>query len=457
MNKSACDFDQEIARACARLRELADGNLAPSTRTYNAQRGDCRTSDYFNQHGYPYSALVALAGLAVCVPGRCRPGVSAARETKVTPEVLERVRDLLRQLATDGRIPRQADYNAARAQDMPTANTLHAHGYTWLRMAQECGLQPSLQRGVAVDGVPPEVEAEIVAALQRGDHLPTWKIAWPLFSEKTPPRRPPPEEPAPTNNGDHRAQAYAIPGAPAPTRGRPASDDARAAMPRKVAARLRQMAAPHESAGELVAPTSEEYDHRRGPDTPSSATLRAAYRIQWRDLCAAAGLRIRRGNGIAPDLTGLDAAPAIPDVRIVMDDAPGSALTGNVTSETPPPAVPPARSLAEIEADPEAWRLPRPQRDPFTGQLIPPRDADGRAVWRVRVFGADERTCAICGETFTPRIVRNSHGAPKEICYCERCGVEGKDGSGAPVAAPNVRTLAYLQDDEAEIVAMAPA
>ncbi len=242
MNKSAYDFDQEIARACARLRELADGNLAPSTRTYNAQRGDCRTSDYFNQHGYPYGALVALAGLVVCIPGRFQPG-------------------------------------------------------------------------------------------------------------------------------------------------------------------------------------------------------------------AAAGLRIRRGNGIAPDLTGL-AAPAIPDVRIVMDDAPGSALTGNVFSETPPPTIPPARSLAEIEADPH---LPRPQRDPLTGQLIPPRDAAGHAVWRVRVYGADERTCAMCGETFTPRIVRNSHGAPKEICYCERCGVEGKDGSGAPVAAPNVRTLAYLQDDEAEIVAMAPA
>ncbi len=237
------------------------------------------------------------------------------------------------------------------------------------------------------------------------------------------------------------------------TRGRPASDDARAAMLRKVAARLRQMAAPHESAGELVAPTSEEYDRRRGADMPSSATLRATYRIQWRDGCSAAGLRIRRGNGIAPCLTGLDAAPAIPDVRIVMDDAPAADLTGNVSSEPPPPAIPPARSLAEIEADP---RLPRPQRDPLTGQLIPPRDADGRAVWRVRVFGADERTCAICGETFTPRIVRNSHGAPLQIGYCERCGVEDKDGAGAPVAAPNVRTLGYLHDGEAEIVTMAP-
>lgn len=454
MNKSAYNFDQEIARACARLRELADGNLAPSTRTYNAQRGDCRTSDYFNQHGYPYSALAALAGLVVCIPGRFQPGTGAAqRETKVTPEALERVRALLRQLATDGRIPRQADYNAARAQDMPSANTLHAHGYTWLRMAEECGLQPSILRGVAVDGVPPEVEAEIVAALKRGDHLPTWKIAWPLFSEKTPPRQPPPEKPAPQSSGDHRAQAYAIPGTPAPTRGRPASADARAAMLRKVAARLRQMAAPHESAGELVAPTSEEYDRRRGADMPSSATLRAAYRIQWRDLCAAAGLRIRRGNGIAPDLTGLDAAPAIPDVRIVMDDAPGSALTGNVSSEKPPPAVPPARSLAEIEADPH---LPRPQRDPLTGQLIPPRDAAGHAIWRVRVYGADERTCAMCGETFTPRIVRNSHGDPLQIGYCERCGVEDKDGAGAPVAAPNVRTLGYLHDGEAEIVTMAP-
>lgn len=381
MNKSAYDFDQEIARACARLRELADGNIAPSTRTYNAQRGDCRTSDYFNQNGYPYSALVALAGLVVCAPGRFRPVASAVRrDTKVTPEALERVRALLRQLATGGRIPRRVDYDAARAPDMPSASALHTHGYTWSRMAQECGLQPSILRAAVTDDVPPEVEAEIVAAFQRGDHLPTWKIDWPLFSEKTPPRQPPPEEPTLQRGGNHRtAPAYAIPGAPAPTPSHKASDDARAAMLRKVAARLRQMAAPHESAGDLVAPTSEEYDRRRGADMPSSATLRAAYRIQWRDVCAAAGLRIRRGNGIAPDLTGLDAAPAIPDVRIVMDDAPAADLTGNVSSEPPPPAIPPARSLAEIEADP---CLPRPQRDPITGQLIPPRDADGRCAAR---------------------------------------------------------------------------
>lgn len=157
---------------------------------------------------------------------------------------------------------------------------------------------------------------------------------------------------------------------------------------------------------------------------------------------------------ISYDPTGLDAAPAIPDVRIVMDDDPAADLTGNVSSEPPPPAIPPARSLAEIEADP---CLPRPQRDPITGQLIPPRDAAGRAVWRVRVYGDDERTCAMCGDTFVLRTVRNSHGAPMQIGYCERCGVEDKDGSGAPVAAPNVRTLAYLQDGEAEIVAMAPA
>lgn len=193
-------------------------------------------------------------------------------------------------------------------------------------------------------------------------------------------RETPAEEPTLQRGGNHRtAPAYAIPGAPAPTPSHKASDDARAAMLRKVAARLRQMAAPHESAGDLVAPTSEEYDRRRGADMPSSATLRAAYRIQWRDVCAAAGLRIRRGNGIAPDLTGLDAAPAIPDVRIVMDDAPAADLTGNVSSEPPPPAIPPARSLAEIEADP---CLPRPQRDPITGQLIPPRDADGRCAAR---------------------------------------------------------------------------
>lgn len=204
-------------------------------------------------------------------------------------------------------------------------------------------------------------------------------------------------------------------------------------------------------------PSMAEYNATRPDRLPASSTLRLIYEIQWSAVIAASAVRDPAAEAAAAEQPTPQPLPAGEIVTV-----PPPVVTGSISNEPEPPAPPPTHcrrgsALAEIENNPLYAGLPRPQRDPLTGQLIPPRDAAGHAIWRVRVYGADERTCAMCGETFTPRIVRNSHGAPMQIGYCERCGVEDRDGAGAPVAAPNVRALAYLQDGEAEIVAMVPA
>lgn len=68
----------------------------------------------------------------------------------------------------------------------------------------------------------------------------------------------------------------------------------------------------------------------------------------------------------------------------------------------------------------------------------PPRDVDGRPVWRVRVAGAGELTCLDCGETTTED-------------YCPRCAdLVHFDYRIAKQAARLVPTLQYLREGEYE-------
>jgi len=102
--------------------------------------------------------------------------------------------------------------------------------------------------------------------------------------------------------------------------------------------------------------------------------------------------------------------------------------------------------------DPAYAHLPQPQRDPITGQLIPPKDADGPPIWRVRVL-MGERTCLNCGETFTPR--RDSIW--REQGACPICGESKKDEQTGTRHArpkqPSVPTLTYLREGEYQIAA----
>ena len=68
----------------------------------------------------------------------------------------------------------------------------------------------------------------------------------------------------------------------------------------------------------------------------------------------------------------------------------------------------------------------------------PPRDVDGRPVWRVRVASRNERTCLDCGETTTE-------------AYCPRCAGDKDIGHlQATKSARLVPTLQYLREGEYE-------
>lgn len=111
-----------------------------------------------------------------------------------------------------------------------------------------------------------------------------------------------------------------------------------------------------------------------------------------------------------------------------------------------------ARSEIDPLTHPDYAHLPQPQRDPITGELIPPRNADGLPIWRVSVSAATERTCRSCGEVFTPR--RDTMG--RQIGACPICGDSFLDEHGerrATQQQPSVPTISYLRPGEYQIAA----
>jgi len=202
---------------------------------------------------------------------------------------------------------------------------------------------------------------------------------------------------------------------------------------------VKQIATTCPETGELIQPSRNEYDRCRPETVPASATLRHTYSLLWNDIVAAAGFQPRR-----KDRKG--AATAIP-VTLVFGDEP---LTGNISSddEDEPPLceIPPARTLAEIEADPTYAGLPTPQRDPLTGRYASPRDLHGLPVPRVRV-AKDECTCRVCGQTFGAR----GNSTIAEVAgLCPICNVEEAASTRRRRPRASVETLAYLQPGEYE-------
>lgn len=178
-----------------------------------------------------------------------------------------------------------------------------------------------------------------------------------------------------------------------------------------------------------------DYNRHRPKGLPSTQTLIARYGAAW-------GLLVDLADRLAAEQPTPQPLPAGEIVTV-----PPPVVTGNVSSEPEPPArpappAPPARALAEIESDPLYAGLPQPQRDPLTGQLRPPRDCNGFAVWRVRV-APHEQTCLSCGETFTPDAgawyEAKTHTETEGGC-CQRCR--------AASHPPAIPTAAYIRAEE---------
>lgn len=177
---------------------------------------------------------------------------------------------------------------------------------------------------------------------------------------------------------------------------------------------------------------TRDYNRHRPPSLPSTPTLIARHGAAW-------NLLIDLVDRLAAEQPTPQPLPAGEIVAV-----PPPVVTGNVSSEPEPPArpAPPARALAEIESDPLYAGLPQPQRDPLTGQLRPPRDCDGFAVWRVRV-APHEQTCLSCGETFTPDAGAWYEAKTQteiEGGRCQRCR--------AASHPPAIPTAAYIRAEE---------
>lgn len=116
-----------------------------------------------------------------------------ARHASDLAAELERTIARLRAMAKNGVAPGSKTYNAQRGAGCRTSSYFEANGISWSELLRRAGLRqrPSgtapINRAPTPDApsVPPEVEAEIRAAFDRGDHLPDYQRDWPLLAIPT--------------------------------------------------------------------------------------------------------------------------------------------------------------------------------------------------------------------------------------------------------------------------------
>lgn len=144
-------MEEAIPQVVARLQELAVNGEMPSRTAYDAQRGSLPASSTLFKAGHRWPELADMAHLRVLTPTE----VMNRERLKDIPQTsediaawAESVYAAVRDMAVDGRMPSQADWDAHRPTHLPPNRTVRYRlNMEWSQIAARLGLKANATRG----------------------------------------------------------------------------------------------------------------------------------------------------------------------------------------------------------------------------------------------------------------------------------------------------------------------
>lgn len=167
MRRTNRTLTEEIDLAAARIQALhAQLGRIPTAAEYNTASAPASTTTYFKRHCIRYSDLCARAGHPITARRKTYNSIATALDASIAAAVAR-----IQQLAHNGLAPSQAQYDQQR-NDAPSYTALRPH-IAWSQLVQLAGCimrRPGVKPNTNADGIPTDVETEIVTALAAGDH-----------------------------------------------------------------------------------------------------------------------------------------------------------------------------------------------------------------------------------------------------------------------------------------------
>ena len=144
-------MEEAVPQIVARLQELAVNGEMPSRTAYDAQRGSLPASSTLFKANYRWPELADMAHLRVLTPTEVM-NRERLKDLPQTPEDVaaweESVYAALRDMAVNGQMPSQADWDAHRPAHLPPNRTVRYRlNMEWSQIAARLGLKANATRG----------------------------------------------------------------------------------------------------------------------------------------------------------------------------------------------------------------------------------------------------------------------------------------------------------------------